>query len=68
MKSLRILRIPKKYIFIYMRKQKKDYYIKKEKKTPSKRIQKEGTNCDDITFTNGEIEIDFDTWINLEYK
>jgi hypothetical protein len=68
MKSLRILRIPKKYIFIYMRKQKKDYYIKKEKKTPSKWIQKEGTNCDDIIFTNGEIEIDFDTWINLEYK
>ena len=68
MKSLRILRIPKKYIFIYMRKQKKDYYIKKEKKTPFKWIQKEGTNCDDITFTNGEIEIDFDTWINLEYK
>ncbi len=51
-----------------MRKQKKNYYIKKEKKTPSKWIQKEGTNCDDITFTNGDIEIDFDTWINLEYK
>jgi hypothetical protein len=68
MKSLRILRKHKKYIFIYMGKQKKNYYIKKEKKTPSKWIQKEGTNCDDITFTNGEIEIDFDTWINLEYK
>ena len=68
MKSLRILRIPKKYIFIYMRKQKKDYYIKKEKKTPSKWKQSGGTSCDDITFTNGEIEIDFDTWINLEYK
>ena len=68
MKSLRILRIPKKYIFIYMRKQKKDYYIKKEKKTPSKWKQSGGTNCDDITFTNGEIEIDFDTWINKEYK
>ena len=52
-----------------MGKQKKNYYIKKEKKTPSNYwIQKEGTNCDDITFTNGEIEIDFDTWINLEYK
>ena len=51
-----------------MRKQKKDYYIKKEKKTPSKWKQSGGTSCDDITFTNGEIEIDFDTWINLEYK
>jgi|TARA_B110000003_G_scaffold246144_1_gene256458 hypothetical protein len=49
-------------------KQKKNYYIKKEKKTPSKWIQKEGTNCDDIIFTNGEIEIDFDTYINLEYN
>ena len=56
-----------KYIFIYM-KQKKNYYIKKEKKTPSKWKQSGGTSCDDITFTNGEIEIDFDTWINKEYK
>ena len=56
-----------KYIFIYM-KQKKNYYIKKEKKTPSKWKQRGGTSCDDITFTNGEIEIDFDTWINKEYK
>ena len=67
-KSLRILRKPKKYIFIYVGKLKKDYYIKKEKKTPSKWKQSGGTSCDDITFTNGEIEIDFDTWINLEYK
>ena len=68
MKSLRILRIRKKYIFIYVGKLKKDYYIKKEKKTPSKWKQSGGTSCDDITFTNGEIEIDFDTWINKEYK
>ena len=68
MKSLRILRIFKKYIFIYVGKLKKDYYIKKEKKTPSKWKQSGGTSCDDITFTNGEIEIDFDTWINKEYK
>ena len=68
MKSLRILRIPEKYIFIYVGKLKKDYYIKKEKKTPSKWKQSGGTSCDDITFTNGEIEIDFDTWINKEYK
>jgi hypothetical protein len=46
----------------------KNYYIKKEKKTPSKWKQSGGTNCDDITFTNGEIEIDFDTYINLEYN
>ena len=51
-----------------MGNQKKNYYIKKEKKTPSKLKQSRGTSCDDITFTNGEIEIDFDTWINLEYK
>ena len=63
-----ILRKPQKYIFIYMRKPKKNYYIKKEKEQPSKWRQKEGSNCDDITFTNGEVEIDFDTWINLEYK
>ena len=57
-----------KYIFIYMRKPKKNYYIKKEKVKPSKWVQKEGSTCDDITFTNGEVEIDFDTWINLKYK
>jgi hypothetical protein len=51
-----------------MGKPKKNYYIKKEKVKPSKWRQKEGSNCDDITFTNGEVEIDFDTWINLEYK
>ena len=51
-----------------MRNNSKNYYIKKEKKTPSKWKQSGGTSCDDITFTNGEIEIDFDTWINKEYK
>ena len=51
-----------------MRKQKKNYYIKKEREKPSQWKHKEGRNCDDITFTNGEVEIDFETWINLEYK
>ena len=30
--------------------------------------QSGGSNCDDITFTNGVREISFDEWISLEYK
>jgi len=47
--------------------EKKNYYIKKKKKTPPKWKQSGGTTMDDITFTNGEIEIDFDTYINEHY-
>lgn len=43
-------------------------YEENPKQESHKWKQKEGSSCDDITFTNGEIEIDFDTWINLEYK
>jgi hypothetical protein len=46
---------------------KDNYYVKKEKSS-TKWIQKEGRTMDDITFTNGEIEIDFDTWLNEYYK
>ena len=47
--------------------EKKNYYIKKEKKTPSKWKQNGGSTMDDITFSDGEREIDFDTWINEYY-
>jgi hypothetical protein len=47
---------------------KKNYYTKKEKNTSTKWVQKEGRTMDDITFTNGEIEVDFDTWINEYYN
>jgi len=50
-----------------MRKKENKYYDYKKK--PNNRWkQKEGTNCDDITFTNGEIEVDFDTWLELYYN
>lgn len=31
-------------------------------------VQKEGTHCDDITFANGEIKVDFDEWIERYYN
>ena len=40
-----------------MFKKKKNYYIKKEKTTPIKWVQKDGSNCDDIIFTDGKREI-----------
>jgi len=43
--------------------------LKKEDKKPKERwIQKEGSTCEDITFSNGEIEVDFDTWLELYYN
>ena len=53
---------------IYRYMKRKNYYTKKKKDSSSKWIQTEGTNCDDIRFTNGEIEVDFDTWINNYYN
>ena len=51
-----------------MFKKKKSYYIKKDKSTPPKWVQKEGTNCDDIIFTDGKREIGFEEWLLEEYK
>lgn len=42
---------------------------KKKRETPKKKwVQKEGTTCDDIIFTDGEKEITFDEWLSLEYN
>jgi hypothetical protein len=43
-------------------------YYSYEKKNNSKWVQKSGTTCDDITFTDGKIEIDFDGYMNLIKK
>lgn len=43
-------------------------YYKYEKKQNQKWTQKEGTNCDDIVFSNGEIEVDFETWLEMYYN
>ena len=51
-----------------MFRKKKNYYIKKDKSTPPKWVQKEGTNCDDIIFTDGKREIGFEEWLLEEYK
>jgi hypothetical protein len=40
-------------------------YYKYEKKKNVKWRINSGTTCDDITFTDGETEIDFDTYIEL---
>ena len=45
-----------------MRK-KKNYYIKKEKSSSTKWIQKSGQSIDDITFSDGIREIGFDEWL-----
>jgi|OM-RGC.v1.036370523 hypothetical protein len=55
-------------IYLYMMFKKKNYYIKKEKTTPPKWVQKGGTNCDDIIFTDGNREIGFEEWLREEYK
>ena len=47
--------------------EKKNYYIKIEKKRPFKWKQNVGVTIDDITFSDGEREIDFGTWINEYY-
>lgn len=47
---------------------KKNYYTKKERTTSPKWVQTTGTNCDDIRFSNGDIEVDFDTWLNEYYN
>jgi len=50
---------------------KRGKYKKRKPKPPKepfiKWVQKEGRTIDDITFSNGEIEVDFDTWINEYY-
>ena len=51
-----------------MFKKKKNYYIKKEKSSSKKWTQKSGQSVDDITFTDGVKEVDFDTWLNEYYK
>jgi len=39
------------------------------KKRPNEKwVQKDGSNCEDIVFTNGEIEVDFDTWLKINYS
>jgi len=47
---------------------KKRNYEENPNQESHKWKQKSGTNCDDITFTNGLREIGFDEWISLEYK
>ena len=51
-----------------MFRKKKNYYIKKEKSSPPKWIQKGGLSVDDITFSNGIREIGFDEWLQEEFK
>ena len=51
---------------MYMKKNK--YYIKKERDNSPKWVQKVGRTMDDITFTNGEVEVNFDEWIERYYK
>ena len=55
------------YLYIVMRK-KKNYYIKKEKSSSTKWIQKSGQSIDDITFSDGIREIGFDEWLQEEFK
>ena len=47
---------------------KKRNYEENPKQESHNWIQKEGSFCDDIIFTNGVKEITFDEWINIEYK
>lgn len=47
---------------------KKRNYEENPKQESHKWIQKSGTSCDDITFSNGVREINFDEWLLLEYK
>jgi hypothetical protein len=50
-----------------MRRKKNDTPTK-PKPQLNKWVQKEGTNCDDIIFTNGEVELNFDEWIERYYN
>lgn len=47
---------------------KRNYYIIKQRDTSPKWVQKEGRTMDDITFTNGEVEVNFDEWLENYYK
>ena len=49
-------------------RRKKNETPTKPKPQPKKWIQKEGSNCDDIIFTNGEMEVDFDEWLERYYN
>jgi hypothetical protein len=42
----------------------------KQNPTPqsNKWVQNGGTSIDDITFTNGEVEVNFDEWIEKYYN
>lgn len=51
-----------------MFRKKKNYYIKKEKSSSPKWIQKSGQSVDDIIFTDGVREIGFEEWLQEEYK
>lgn len=63
----KLLRNSHKYIFIYMRWKKN---TTKQNPTPqsNKWVQNGGTSIDDITFTNGEVEVNFDEWIEKYYN
>lgn len=42
---------------------------KKKRELPKKKwVQKEGTTCDDIIFTDGEVELNFDEWLERYYN
>jgi len=51
-----------------MRRKKNDTPTKPKPQPQKKWVQKEGTNCDDIIFTNGEVELNFDEWIERYYN
>ena len=53
---------------IYICMKKRNYYIKKQRDTSPKWVQKEGRTMDDITFTNGEVEVNFDERLENYYK
>jgi len=43
-------------------------YYDYEKKDNSKWVGKDGSHCDDIIFTNGQVEVGFDEWLEIRYK
>ena len=47
---------------------KKRNYEENPNQESHKWKQKSGTSCDDIIFSNGVREINFDEWLQLEYK
>ena len=50
-----------------MGKDWKKYYDYK-KRPNEKWVQKDGNNCDYVTFTNGEIEVGFEEWLEIIYQ